>query len=187
MVGEAVTQQKLSELIHGPLYQRGRAYALHLLDSRPMTSEQIRKKLTDHSYPSEASELIIEDLTSSGILNDKEYATSYLLTYLGRESERRIRMKLMTKGVSKTVIDEAFSSYKELMQDPMDDTAEEDSDENSVIRKGEAETLQKAFIRYSKNTDFSDRASRDSLIRKLLYRGFQYSDILSLIEKKKED
>ena len=73
------------------------------------------------------------------------------------------------------------------MQDPMDDTAEEDSDENSVIRKGEAEALQKAFIRYSKNTDFSDRASRDSLIRKLLYRGFQYSDILSLIEKKKED
>lgn len=173
--GDILTEGKRSELIRGPLFQRGKAYSLHLLDSRPMTREQVRKKLTEHSYPEECAELILRDLTDSGILNDREYALSYCLSYLGRESAGRIRSKLKTRGVSTEEIEEAFSSCNRMLAD---------SEDTDLVGQKEQDALMKAFDRYSKKADLSDRKERESLIRKLLYRGFRYSEIRSCMERK---
>lgn len=77
-----------------------------------------------------------------------------------------IKRKCVTKGFSLSIIDSSIQSYKDMIQDAID----EDS------------LLQVEFNKLKKGINLNDYTEKDKLIKKLLQKGYSYKNIKKLIQ-----
>jgi regulatory protein len=88
---------------------RGNAYraAVRILTKRAKSSGELRRKLREYSYESEAIEWSITRLTELGILNDEEYARTVVRSQLSRKpaGRRLLAGKLREKGIDQATTD----------------------------------------------------------------------------------
>ncbi len=89
-------------------YQQALYKAMTLLRYNERTCHELRERLLASKFSEETSDKVVKHLAEEGLLNDKRYAEYYLVCYKDKKSIKRIRKKLMEKGVAENVIDEVL-------------------------------------------------------------------------------
>ncbi len=88
---------------------RGNAYraAVRILTKRAQSCQELRRKLKEYKYESDAIEWSIDRLVELRVLNDEEYARMVVRSQLSRKpaGRRLLSGKLREKGIEQSVID----------------------------------------------------------------------------------
>lgn len=124
-IGNDITDEDL-EKIDEVIIKRAKLRAMHLLEKRPYTEYILRQKLSENLYSEEIIELVIDYLKGYKYIDDLSYAITYLETYTGQKTVKRMKQDLMSKGVRSRDIDDAIehcNGFGEL------------EDEHEMIRK----------------------------------------------------
>lgn len=136
---------------------RAKKRALYLLERMDRTEQQLREKLKSSDYPEEVIEEAIEYVKSFHYLDDERYAENFTRYKKENMSRQQIKQKLMLKGVSKDIIQNAIEE-------------EYDVDESIHIRN----ILEKKHFSY----ETADEGEFRHVYGYLLRRGFRSNDIL---------
>jgi regulatory protein len=91
-----------------------RQTALRYLSTRPRTEREIRDKLREKEFGDDEIISTINDLKSSGLINDAEFARMYVRDKTTHRPTGRVLLmrKLLLLGVSKEIADEAISEMQ---------------------------------------------------------------------------
>jgi regulatory protein len=85
---------------------------MNLLQKRSYTEKQLRDKLKEGFCPEKIMDEAIEYVKSFHYVDDYQYAVDYITCYDARKSRKKLEMELLAKGVSKTVMTEAFREWE---------------------------------------------------------------------------
>lgn len=111
--GKVIARKDYEELTQVVLPQRAKLRAMNLLQKRAYTEKQLRDKLTEGGYPEEILEGAVEYVKSFRYVDDVQYAVDYLSCYEASKSVKMMELQLLSKGISKEDIREAFSRWRE--------------------------------------------------------------------------
>ena len=112
--GKEITQRTYDELMNVVLPKRAKLRAMNLLQKRSYTEKQLRDKLKEGFYPEKIMDAAIEYVKSFRYIDDYQYAVDYITCYESRKSRKKLETELIMKGVSKTVIADAFREWENL-------------------------------------------------------------------------
>lgn len=114
-VGTSWTQELFDELREE--LDRGNAYraAVRILAKRAKSSGELRRKLREYKYETDAIEWSIERLIDLGVLNDEEYARMVVRSQLSRKpaGRRLLSGKLREKGIEQSIADRVLDNMLE--------------------------------------------------------------------------
>lgn len=112
--GKEITQRTYDELMNVVLPKRAKLRAMNLLQKRSYTEKQLRDKLKEGLYPEKIMDTAIEYVKSFRYIDDYQYAVDYITCYESGKSRKKLETELIMKGVSKTVIADAFREWENL-------------------------------------------------------------------------
>lgn len=144
-----------NEIVNEILPKRAKLRAMHLLEKRPYTEAELRRKLRENQYSDDLIDVALNYVKNYGYVDDEAYARQYIGTYSDSKSLRQIEQKLMEKGISKRTIESAIAEMKELGEAP---------DERMLIRRA----IEKKGIDYN----CRDNKEIAKLVRYLVSKGF---------------
>lgn len=165
-VGKCVDDELYGRIMNETVYLRAKKRGMNLLKSMDRTEADVRRKLSEGGYPADAIDVAIEYLKSYHYIDDSRYASEYIRFKSSSMSRKQIIAKLTEKGVSQSVVSEAFCRYEEENGDSGD------NNERELIRK----LIIKRFPTGVSNIDYN---SRQRLFAYLYGKGFS----VSLIEE----
>lgn len=147
------------------VYKRGRERAMYMLQCSDKTERQLRDKLAAGGYPEKIIEKIINFLKKYGYIDDYGYAVSFIKARKETMSTKMIKYKLMSRGIDKGIIENAFMEVSDM------ETGSEESIIMEIIRK--------------KKFDYNNSGAKEKnrIIFYLLRKGFNYDDIMESIKK----
>jgi regulatory protein len=141
--------------------------ALRLLERRPQSISEMRRKLKDRGFTAEAVHQVVEKLKDTGLLNDEQYAKNFvsLRASMKPEGRRLLVSKLMAHGV-----------VRELAMAAVDETLE---------GKDEGELAEEAATRWAKRYRGRklDERLRKRLEGHLIRRGFGWNSVSKAMRK----
>lgn len=111
--GKEISQKDYEELTRVVLPRRAKLRAMNLLQKRAYTEKQLRDKLEEGGYPEQILEEAVEYVKSYRYVDDVQYAVDYISCYEERKSAKMLELQLLSKGVSKENIREAFARWRE--------------------------------------------------------------------------
>ena len=158
----AETERIFSEI----LLPRAIKRLLFLLGRKDYTERQLSEKLMSSGYPADVVGKAVEAVKAYGYTGDADYVRRYLSCYGGRKSRGSMRMQLAQRGISRTLIDEAFAEWEA-------DEAAAGRDEQELIR----ELLERRH--YDPAT--ADAGEKRRQYAFLARRGFRSSDISAIL------
>lgn len=109
------------------LFARAKKKALAILDKTISSKEQLRTKLRRNDFTDEVIEKVITLLVEYNLLNDLDYAKSYIASYKNKKSIRELKFELQKRGISKDIINDLIET--------IDDRELEVSNIEKVVRK----------------------------------------------------
>ena len=160
----AETERIFSEI----LLPRAVKRLLFLLGRKDYTERQLLEKLAGSGYPADVADRAIRTVKDYGYTGDADYVRRYLSCYGGRKSRGSMRMQLAQRGISRTLIDEAFAEWEA-------DEASECADELELIR----ELLERRHY----DPETADAGEKRRQYAYLARRGFKSSDISAVLFK----
>lgn len=163
--GVMITQEAYEELISEVVGKRAKKRALHLLEQMDRTEQQLREKLLANEYPLECVESAIEYVKRFHYLDDDRYASNYVRYSQDKMSRRQLKQKLMQKGVSGNLANQAIEE-------------EYQADE---IKQIEKLMNKKRYV-----PGLSDDKEFMRTYQYILRRGFQSGDILKVLKRDRE-
>lgn len=110
--GKEIAEKIYDELMRVVLPKRAKLRAMNLLQKRAYTEKQLRDKFAEEYYPERIVDEAIAYVKSFHYVDDYQYAIDYITCYETRKSCKKLKMELITKGVSKTVIEDAFREWE---------------------------------------------------------------------------
>lgn len=147
--------------------EKARLRAMRLLEHMDRTEKNLRMKLCRDGYQPEVADQAIEYVKAYGYVDDKRYAYRYMRSRQGEKGRRRLFQELYQKGVSESVVQEA---WEELC---LDGEVEDKADRIArLIEK-----------KVGGQTNLSAREYR-RLANFLMCRGFAWEDISAVFEEK---
>jgi len=103
-----------NELVSACTLALSKARALRIINARPMSREELRKRLIEKGETPDNAEACAEWLCQMGLINDTEYAGSVVRHYAAKGyGASRIKQELRRHGVSRELWDEAMSQMPE--------------------------------------------------------------------------
>lgn len=103
-----------NELVSACTLALSKARALRIINARPMSREELRKRLVEKGETPDNAEACGEWLCQMGLINDAEYAGSVVRHYAAKGyGASRIKQELRRHGVSRELWDEAMSQMPE--------------------------------------------------------------------------
>lgn len=103
-----------NELVSACTLALAKARALRIINARPMSREELRKRLVEKGETPENAEKCAEWLCQMGLINDTEYAGSVVRHYAAKGyGASRIKQELRRHGVSRELWDEAMEQMPE--------------------------------------------------------------------------
>lgn len=108
--GKNISDELFLEIRNGVVLKRAKLRCLHLLKDVDRTEVQLTTKLQQGGYTDDLITEALEYVKSFGYLNDENYAARYVESQKKRKSKKEVYASLIHKGVSRDIIDEAFSS-----------------------------------------------------------------------------
>ena len=167
--GNFLSEEQYNQ-IEEVLYKRGKERALYYLKNSDKTTYQMRSKLKEGLYPEKVIDRVIIFLNTYGYIDDLQYSIRFITYNVNKNSSRKIMEKLRVKGISKDIIDEAFSNICEFDEEFDNHTAEME-----LIRK----QLNK------KVRPDMDIQMENKLVMSLVRKGFLYEDVVSVLKEVK--
>lgn len=112
--GQEIDPKDLKELVTREEYSRARQYVLNLLSRRLYTCHEVRNKLTQRGYESFIIEKLIADLESKKLLNDTQFAQSWIEERIAHRPRGPavLRQELSRKGIDRELITELLKSIQ---------------------------------------------------------------------------
>lgn len=153
-VGQELDQSELSQLKDDSVQDKARYQAFGQLSRRARSEWELRDYLKRKDYNPEVIDLVINQLSEYGYVNDKKFAEAWVANrrLLKATSRRRLQMELRQKRVSDEVISLVL--------------AEDNTDEGEV--------LEALVERKRRQTKYQDDTK---LTQYLLRQGYNYADI----------
>ncbi len=111
--GQEISKESYDDICQEVLPKRALLRLGHLLEKRDYTEKQLRDKLYEGHYPSNAIDYAINKVKGYGFVDDERYASRYIECSMTKKSKNRIKSDLFLKGVDKEIIDRAFDSLEE--------------------------------------------------------------------------
>ena len=144
-------------------YDKEKSKVLKYVLYKKRKKEEIKNKFSS-SIESEMLNDIIDELEEIGYINDNEYIKRSINDFikLNNMSLKEVRYKLMAKGISNDLIDDYMQENEEMLED-----YEIESAKKIIIKK-------------------QNQMEEDELIKYLLKKGYQTSNIRQAIEKMDE-
>ncbi|MDD7219216.1 MAG: regulatory protein RecX [Clostridia bacterium] len=139
--------------------------AMRLLEHMDRTERGLRDRLNQEGFSQEATEKALEYVKSYGYINDERYARNYIAFRIHSSSRQKIIQNLIRKGIDRETADQAWEEESVL----------NDYDEQSLLKN----TIEK---KYSADSQLDEKEMR-RLYGYLVRRGFQFSDIASVLEE----
>lgn len=103
-----------NELVSACTLALAKARALRIINARPMSREELRKRLVEKGETPDNAEECAEWLCQMGLINDAEYAGSVVRYYAAKGyGASRIKQELRRHGVSRELWDEAMEQMPE--------------------------------------------------------------------------
>lgn len=113
MKGMELDKAEISQITTDDEIAKAYGRMLDYLSHQLRTEKEIRQKLADLDTPEEYVEPVMEKLRAERLLDDRNYADSYVRTVMHTELKgpRVIRQKLRQKGVGELIIDDALTQF----------------------------------------------------------------------------
>lgn len=103
-----------NELVSACTLALAKARALRIINARPMSREELRKRLIEKGETPDNAETCAEWMCQMGLINDTEYAGSVVRHYAAKGyGASRIKQELRRHGVSRELWDDAMSQMPE--------------------------------------------------------------------------
>lgn len=99
--GGALADAAFEEILQEILPKRAKMRAMHLLQTRDRTEQELRRKLAEGFYPEEIVNDAVEYVRSYHYIDDVRYAASYLECRKETKSCRQLEQELYRKGISR--------------------------------------------------------------------------------------
>jgi regulatory protein len=165
--GKKVTPEDIKKYNLESNLSKARNKALDIISRRDICERELKNKLRDKGYDEMITDIVIDELSALGYIDDYEYALKFIEEAIHLKSNGRIKIKydLSKKGVSEDIIRKALSEFDE---DPAEMIAE-------IISS-----------RYS-GVDLNDFKNKQKITRYLAGRGYDFSEINEGIRRAKED
>lgn len=152
--GVILSEEELNEILFENKKLTCFSVALKYVSKSLKTEKQVRDYLLKNEYPLELVDLAVKKLAEYKYIDDAAYAKSYFNTYSQTKGIKLIKNELKNKGIKNEILQEVF---------------EDVSDNIDVISK----IVQKKL----KNCVVFDQKQKEKLIRSLISKGYDYSDI----------
>ncbi len=162
---EILEESKYQEIIKEVLGKRAVKRAMHLLEQQERTEKQLRDKLQQNGYPQSCVEQALEYVKSYHYVDDYRYAAVYIRYHQEKESRQKLTQKLMTRGISRELIERAMEE-------------EFEADEKKQI----LELLKKRNF----NAETADESEYRKTAQFLTRKGFKPRDVLAVMHAKEE-
>ena len=153
--GMELEEELHNRILYEILGKRAKKRAMHILQKRDKTEQQLRDKLLENRYPVQVVETAIEYVKSYGYIDDVSYARRYIEYRSKSKSRRQLKMELYGKGISSEIIAQIFDEMEE----------------------GEGETIRKLILKKSSKPQSLGEAEQKKLKMSLMRKGFAYSEI----------
>jgi regulatory protein len=113
-MGDTISDDQLHSLQESEDLLAARHLALRYLARRPRSEREVRDKLRDKEFGQREIDRVLADLLQSGLVNDLEFARSYIRNSLTMRplGELRLKQKLVLLGVQRALIDQAMNEVK---------------------------------------------------------------------------
>ena len=161
--GGEINKEKLSEVINDSDIVIASNLAMKYVSTKLVTSKQLKEYLRAKGYDANIVTKVVEKCKEYGIINDKNFASSYINIKQNNLSKRALENKLKQKGIGKEITSEYLQDF--------DDT-------------GVAIATAEKFM---KNKEYTEE-NTTKLLRHLSYKGFDYeviNKVLNNIKYKK--
>lgn len=107
-------REAYNELVSASGLAMAKARALRIINARPMSREELRKRLIEKGETPENAEACADWLCRMGLINDAEYAGSVVRHYAAKGyGSARIKQELRHHGVPREMWDEAMLQMPE--------------------------------------------------------------------------
>lgn len=110
---EELAEEDYRHIMEEVLPKRAKLRAMNLLKNREYTTARLRAKLEQGYYPEAAIEQALEYVASYRYTDDLRYALNFIICNENTRSHRRIDQDLLTKGVAKEIIAQAWAEWEE--------------------------------------------------------------------------
>lgn len=156
---EIFYQKILSELIGKRAIKR----AMHLLERQERTEKQLREKLQQNGYPQICIDMAISYVKSYHYIDDLRYAKVYIRCHQEKESRQRLKTKLLMRGVSQSLIEQAL---------------EEEYEASERVQ------IEELLKKRSYDFEDADENTYRKTVQFLIRKGFKTSDIFSVMRQR---
>jgi regulatory protein len=114
-IGQTLEDQKIAALQNQDEQEAACQAAMRLLDRRPHTAEEIRRKLYPKGYQPETVDAVLERLRNSGLVSDLQFARAWIENRAAfrPRSHRAVALELRQKGVTEEDIQTALEGSAE--------------------------------------------------------------------------
>lgn len=151
-----IDQDKLAEVVFESDVMIATNLAMNYVSSKLITTKQLKDYLKGKGYKAQVVEKVIDKFNEYGVLNDENFATSFVSIKQNSLSKRAIEQKLMQKGVSKEISKSCLEEF--------DDT----------------EVAIKTAEKFMKTKEYTEE-NITKLLRHLSYKGFDYETINKVV------
>lgn len=109
-IGQELSDEKIAELQAEDAREAAYQRALNLLSYRPRTSDEVRKNLKSHDITEEIIEYVMERLQRSGLLNDGQFAQTWIenRSEFRPRSRRALAYELQQRGIDRQTIEQSL-------------------------------------------------------------------------------
>lgn len=161
-VGQELSEAQIAMLLAKDQEEKALQRALNLLSYRARSEAEIRSNLRKHKIPEEAIATTINRLRANGLLNDQEFAQTWIENRAAfrPRSKLALRMELKNKDIPEHLIEAALSSVNE------------------------AEEAQKAAQKKARQLRTAEEQEfKHKLLGYLSRRGFDYQTSLPIVQQ----
>lgn len=112
--GMELSGEAYNELVCASALSLAKARALRIINARPMSREEMRKRLVEKGETPENAEECADWLCEMGLINDEQYAGSVVRHYAAKGyGQTRIKQELRRHGVPREMWDAALEQMPE--------------------------------------------------------------------------
>lgn len=161
-ISEEIEKEKFFEALKESEYIICLNKSMEYVSNRLKTVKQLKDYLYKKGFKSDTIKKVVEKLNEYALLDDANFASSFIESNKNKLSKKSLQNKLKEKGIKK---EDYFEFLDEL----------EDS-----------EVCEKMAVKFLKNKDNS-KQNIEKLIRHLQYKGFGWDSISAVLRKLKLD
>lgn len=157
-----IEQDKLTEVMFESDVMIATNLAMNYVSSKIITTKQLKDYLRGKGYKTNVISKVIDKFNEYGVLNDENFATSYVNIKQHSLSKRAIEQKLMQKGVNKDIAKNCLEEFDDY------------------------EVAFKTAEKFMKTKEYTEE-NITKLLRHLSYKGFDYDTINKVLNKLKNN